>query len=83
VQALLSFYNQDTALFSNAGWWNNANTFEALIDYATLSGSVQDIGSMLSVAYDKNAQAHFFNNYYDDQVRPPRRTAGRQVAADD
>ena len=68
ADALMELYDADTGLFTTTGWWNNANSLTALIDYAIESGDDR-YDWVIANTYEKNKDAHFgdfTNEYIDD-----------------
>src|SRR5436189_2470909 len=68
------WYDEDTGLWKNAGWWNSANILEAVIDYASLT-QTDSYDEMIQNAFEKTKQVkdeqdriNFLRNHYDDQL---------------
>lgn len=66
VVGLMTFYVPAEGYFHRAGWWNNANSAQTLLEYISISGS-QDYFGIVENNFDLNSGANFLTNYYDDQ----------------
>src|SRR5258707_2974729 len=76
IERLQYRYNEDTRLWDGAGWWNNANILEAVIDYASLTKTNTYDERVIANTFDINKFANELNGrdnfcshrYYDDQL---------------
>jgi predicted alpha-1,6-mannanase (GH76 family) len=75
IDRLLQWYNPEIGLWENAGWWNNANILEAVIDYASLTRTDQ-YDHTITTTFEKgkvpsqknNWKKNFDGKYYDDRL---------------
>eukprot|EP00877_Chromochloris_zofingiensis_P011778 jgi/Chrzof1/6854/Cz02g01010.t1 len=63
---LLTFYDSEGGKFQKAGWWNNANCIESIIDFSAITGSADYYG-VIDNTFERNKQGNFLNMYFDDQ----------------
>ncbi len=66
TDALLTWYDDNTGLWRDAGWWNSANALTAVADYSLLSGDDRYVG-LIANTFEKNKDGNFLNDYYDDE----------------
>ncbi len=66
TDALLTWYDDNTGLWRDAGWWNSANALTAVADYSLVSGDDRYI-SLITNTFEKNKDGKFLNDYYDDE----------------
>lgn len=81
VNTILNARNDSTGIWPEAGWWNSANVFTAVVRYADLSGKkdeflpiIEDIFQKTKKfpAYDDKGNfvfecVNYVNDYYDDE----------------
>lgn len=58
VEAMQSFYNEDTGLWKQTGWWNGANVLTTLIRYEKFSGD-RDLLPVIENTYQKARTGKF------------------------
>jgi predicted alpha-1,6-mannanase (GH76 family) len=66
LQALQTWYVEETGLWKTTGWWNAANALTVLVDYSKLSDT-PDFRPAIANTFERNSQKHFLNEYYDDE----------------
>ena len=66
VARLQQWYDPQTGLWKQTGWWNSANALTVLIDYARATGSSSYNGA-IARTYAANVKSGFINDYYDDE----------------
>jgi predicted alpha-1,6-mannanase (GH76 family) len=66
LQALQSWYAEDTGLWKTTNWWNAANAVTVLDNYSKLSDT-PDFRSVLANTFERNSKKNFLNDYYDDE----------------
>lgn len=66
VERLEDWYDPQTGLWRNTGWWNSANALTVLIDYMRVSGDRSD-EPVIAETYAQKKHAGFLNEYYDDE----------------
>ena len=66
VVRLQDWYDPQTGLWQDTGWWNSTNALTALIDYSHSIHSMQ-YESVLVQTYSLNVKGKFLNQYYDDE----------------
>lgn len=73
ITKLMGWYNPNTGLWNTTGWWNSANSLEALITYARLTGNHQ-YDNLIENTYNQARSqmvpggVPFSANYYDDEL---------------
>ena len=82
MSSILTVRNDSTGIWPDAGWWNSANVFTAVIRYADLTGQkdkylpiIQDIFTKTRKfpVYDEQGKfkfecVNYVNDYYDDEA---------------
>lgn len=66
VVRLQDWYDPQTGLWRNTGWWNSANALTVLVDFMRVSGSRSD-EPVIGTTHDQKKYAGFLNEYYDDE----------------
>lgn len=66
LNKLLAWYNKDTGLWDTTGFWNAANSFEALADYSILL-STQQLVPVFTNTFEKLKGTNFSRPFNDDE----------------
>lgn len=67
VSTLQAFYDETTGLWSKHGWWHDANSLTALVDYSRAADTRQYL-PQIEKTYTANIETHFLiNKFYDDE----------------
>ena len=68
IQALQSWYDEDTGLYRTTGWWNTANAITVLADYSRITGSRKYESVFLNtLSAAQKTYPGFINQFYDDE----------------
>lgn len=68
VNALQSWYDEDSGLYRTTGWWNSANVITTLADYSRITGSKEyDSVFPNTLSAAQKTSPGFINRFYDDE----------------
>lgn len=66
AEALQSYYDPGTGLWTTTGWWQSANALTAIIEYSRRTGSTAYL-DVIATTFDAHQAGGFLNDYYDDE----------------